>query len=62
MIQHLSELCFCIGMTVNQFGSSVNGFGIKGCDMDIFIDLTKLGIPCRTSVSGANHQDGLQFT
>ncbi|XP_062595778.1 uncharacterized protein LOC134257153 [Saccostrea cucullata] len=39
---------FFPGMTVNQFGSSVNGFGIKGCDMDIFIDLSKLGIPCRT--------------
>jgi len=40
-----------IGVTINQFGSSVNGFGIKGCDMDVFIDITKLGIPCRSTVS-----------
>ncbi|KAL3835818.1 hypothetical protein ACJMK2_021289 [Sinanodonta woodiana] len=30
---------FFPGCTVNQFGSSVNGFGIKGCDMDIYLDL-----------------------
>lgn len=30
------------GCTVNQFGSSVNGFGLTGCDMDIFLDLTTM--------------------
>lgn len=30
------------GCTVNQFGSSVNGFGLAGCDMDIFLDLTTM--------------------
>ncbi|XP_060074932.1 speckle targeted PIP5K1A-regulated poly(A) polymerase-like [Ylistrum balloti] len=39
---------FFPGVGINQFGSSVNGFGIKGCDMDVFIDLTNLGIPCRS--------------
>jgi len=27
---------------VNQFGSSVNGFGLSGCDMDIFLDLSTM--------------------
>lgn len=39
---------FFPGVSINQFGSSVNGFGIKGCDMDVYIDLTNLGIPCRS--------------
>ncbi|CAH1773397.1 unnamed protein product [Owenia fusiformis] len=30
---------FFPGCEVHQFGSSVNGFGVIGCDMDIFIDL-----------------------
>ncbi|OWF46345.1 speckle targeted PIP5K1A-regulated poly(A) polymerase-like [Mizuhopecten yessoensis] len=39
---------FFPGVSINQFGSSVNGFGIRGCDMDVYIDLTNLGIPCRS--------------
>ena len=30
------------GCTVNQFGSSVNGFGLTGCDMDIFLDMSTM--------------------
>ncbi|KAH3833034.1 hypothetical protein DPMN_106336 [Dreissena polymorpha] len=33
---------FFPGCTVNQFGSSVNGFGLSGCDMDIFLDLSTM--------------------
>ncbi|KAL4222247.1 Speckle targeted PIP5K1A-regulated poly(A) polymerase [Mactra antiquata] len=33
---------FFPGCTVNQFGSSVNGFGLTGCDMDIFLDLSTM--------------------
>ncbi|CAG2210021.1 TUT1 [Mytilus edulis] len=40
---------FFPGVTVNQFGSSVNGFGLKGCDMDVYLGLDKIGISVRST-------------
>lgn len=39
---------FFPGVTVNQFGSSVNGFGLKGCDMDVYISLDSIGMSVRS--------------
>ncbi|XP_033733315.1 speckle targeted PIP5K1A-regulated poly(A) polymerase-like [Pecten maximus] len=52
---------FFPGVSINQFGSSVNGFGIKGCDMDIYIDLTNLGIPCRSQAIDLPYVRDIRF-
>ena len=31
--------------SIHLFGSSVNGFGVKGCDMDVFLSIPGLGEP-----------------
>lgn len=40
---------FFPGVTVNQFGSSVNGFGLKGCDMDVYLGLDSIGMSVRST-------------
>lgn len=37
-LQHVFEPYFP-GCCVHMFGSSANGFGVRGCDMDLFLDL-----------------------
>ena len=39
-IDLLIAVClYFVGSKIHQFGSSVNGFGVKGTDMDLFLDL-----------------------
>lgn len=35
-------MLYFTGCSVVLFGSSVNGFGVKGCDIDIFLDISHL--------------------